>query len=216
MKFCSFGLSEVDKLVEGPLIHIYGEGGVGKTTLALQAIINTLNKTNKRAIFIDTAKAFDGRRFKQMGETIADRIMKNIIIFNPKSADSFSKVINYLPLVARNTKIVVVDTITAFYEEQLQKSEKKSIATQALYDLGWNIAFLKYISKTFGFCTIIVNNFLKTVGKAIGNKIVQFWTDTDLLITLEHDEFGILRRYFILNDSQIKVDLTETGFILRE
>ena len=142
--------------------------------------------------------------------------MKNIIIFNPKSADSFSKVINYLPLVAKNVKIVVVDTVTSFYEEQLQKSEKKSEATQTLYDFSWNIAFLKYISESFGFCTILVNNFLKTTGKAIGNKIIQFWTDTDLLITLERDKFGILQRHFIINGFQIKVNLTEKGFTLRE
>jgi len=213
---CSFGLSKVDKLVVGPLIHIYGESGVGKTTLALQAIINTLKKTSKKAIFIDTGKAFDGRRFKQLCEDNADKIMKNIIIFTPKSPESFSKVINYLPLVAKSVKIIVVDTVTSFYEEQLQKSEKKSNTTQALYDFSWNIAFLKYISKSFGFCTILVNNFLKTSGRAIGNKIVQFWTDTDLLITLERDEFGILRRYFIINGTPIKVNLTETGFSLHE
>lgn len=213
---CSLGLSKVDKLIEGPLIHIYGESGVGKTTLALQAIINTLKGTNKKAVFIDTGKAFDGRRFKQLCENHADKIMKNIIIFTPKSPESFSKVINYLPLIAKRVKIVVVDTVTSFYEEQLQRSEKKSDTTQALYDFSWNIAFLKYISKSFEFCTILVNNFLKASGKAIGNKIVQFWTDTDLLITLERDEFGILQRYFIIRGIPIKVNLTEAGFNLRE
>ena len=61
-----------------------------------------------------------------------------------------------------------------------------------------------------------MNNFLKASGKAIGNKIVQFWTDTDLLITLERDEFGILQRYFIIRGIPIKVNLTEAGFNLRE
>ena len=78
------GSSLLDEALEGGLdagsiFHIYGPGGVGKTTLALQFMIDVTRKGN-RVLYVNSEGKFPLVRLKQMSTTDFDRVSPLITI----------------------------------------------------------------------------------------------------------------------------------------
>jgi RecA/RadA recombinase len=105
-------------LGEGDVLQIFGPGGVGKTTLALQFSINTARQ-RKRVIYVNSAGKFPILRLKQLTTTDFDTVSPLISIVSPRSFKEQTNMVSQLDsLLTSNTKLLVFDTIVSHYRKE--------------------------------------------------------------------------------------------------
>ena len=150
---------------------IYGEGGTGKTTLALM-LARDFSKFNK-VIFIDTENGFNFERFKQISQEHYESCLRNILLIKARDFDEQCRVINNL----ENTKkvsLIVIDTIGSNYRVELKNNVK-----EVNKKMGDILAKLRLLSKS-GINILITNqvynfnNEIKSVGGEMVKKFCKF------------------------------------------
>ena len=120
----STGSKDLNHFLKGypKLINlIYGEPSTGKTTLALQATISQA-KNNKKVIYVDTENGFSIERLKQLHSRY-NNFLQNILILKPKSFQEQEKYILNLP---DKVSLIIIDTISYFYREELKNDPYKT------------------------------------------------------------------------------------------
>ena len=120
----SAGSKDLNHFLKGypKLINlIYGEPSTGKTTLALQATISQA-KNNKKVIYVDTENGFSIERLKQLHSRY-NNFLQNILILKPKSFQEQEKYILNLP---DKVSLIIIDTISYFYREELKNDPYKT------------------------------------------------------------------------------------------
>jgi RecA/RadA recombinase len=105
-------------LDEGEILHIFGPGGVGKTTLALQFTIKVARKGN-RIFYVNSEGQFPLVRLKQMTSTHFNEISPLITIVSPAGFSEQAKFVSNLDsLIAPDVKLLVFDTIVSHYRRE--------------------------------------------------------------------------------------------------
>jgi len=100
---------------------VYGEGGTGKTTLALMLAYN-YSKFSK-VIFIDTENGFNFERFKQVSRENYENCLKNILLFKVKNFNEQIKIIKNLENI-KKINLIIIDTIGFYYRLELKNDVK--------------------------------------------------------------------------------------------
>lgn len=96
MKF-SLKNNEINSLIteeydKTGIILIWGDTGVGKTTLCLTATLSMLS-TGKKVLYINTKSFFKQERFDQMKKFYPDFNIYNFLVFSPKTLNQQTKII---------------------------------------------------------------------------------------------------------------------------
>ncbi|MEM2922345.1 MAG: ATPase domain-containing protein [Candidatus Bathyarchaeia archaeon] len=113
------GVSCLDRILNGgvplgQLTLIYGAAKTGKTTLLLQAAINTASRF--KVLYIDSDGTFNVNRFRQISDAEATVIGQNILIFNPEDFGAQTSIIESLEnYVTPSTRMVAVDSMVTLY-----------------------------------------------------------------------------------------------------
>ena len=141
---------------EGKLIHIFGEAGTGKTTMALQ-IANAICLQKKKVVIIDTEGKITGEKIAAIaGEEHLSQVNKYLKLYCPQKFDDQHEIIERLDFYIKNQKIgiIVIDTITNLYRQELMfKKNNKSDFEK----LAYQIAFLRKLSRERNIPIIIFN-----------------------------------------------------------
>jgi DNA repair protein RadB len=126
-------------LEEGIVTEVYGEGGSGKTSLALQAAVRCAEGGSK-AVFVD-AEGVSPERFRQIAGDDHRRVLKRILFFSPNSLeeldDQVSRAIK-LTEGDNDVGLVVVDTVSVFYRQAIgtkTESASRSLITNIVVRL---------------------------------------------------------------------------------
>lgn len=191
-----FGERMDAKIATSKLVHIYGQAGSGKTTVAIQLAIGYSLK-NKKVIYIDTEGKVSGEKIKNIAsEENFAKANKNIKIYFPKDFDNQHDLIQKLEFYIANQNIgaIIIDTMTNLYRQaMLFKND-----TKILYEkLAFEVAFLRKLSRDKNISIILVNQ--ATMPKAIKNEddslsynyerinpvakaIMSYWVDREIIL----------------------------------
>ena len=127
MKHLQIKCKPLDDLLGGgiesnTITEIYGEAGSGKTNFCLQAS-RECAATGKKVAYIDS----DGVSVERLGQICKDydyeKILSNILFFNPSSFEEQEKMINNAVKI-NDVGLIVVDTFNMFYRVKLEDDEE--------------------------------------------------------------------------------------------
>ena len=165
---------------------VYGEGGTGKTTLALMLIKDCAKKD--KVIFIDTENGFSFDRFKQIAGKDHEKYLKNVLLFKVKDFETQYKTIKSL-INIKNVALIIIDTIGNYHRLKLKEDHK-----YANNKIDEELKILKHLNKK-GIKILVTNqvytntedNKINLVG---GEMIKKF---ADCLIKLERSPRKLIR-----------------------
>lgn len=178
---------------KGNLIHIFGEAGTGKTTMALQIAIAVCLR-GKKVIIIDTEGKIGGEKIQAIaGTDNITQVNKSLKLYCPQKFDEQHDLIERLEYYLKNQEIglIVIDTITNLYrQEMLFKKGNKS----AFEKLAYQIAFLRRLSQERNIPILIFNQatMLKPSEKdplilkrervnPVAKAIMSYWSDREII-----------------------------------
>ena len=169
----------------GTVTQIFGEPGSGKTNICLQLAVECV-KSGKKVIFIDT-EGFSIERFRQIAGKDADRISKNIIIYEPENfAAQFAAIKEIEKLIKENVALILFDSATFFYRYELDGENEIELKR----DLARQVSSLLNIARKHEVAVVITN---------------QIYTDID------HDAIRPLGGSMIEHISKVTVQLDKTA-----
>lgn len=125
----------LDGLLDGGLESdaitlVFGEGGSGKTNLALQCA-RVAAAAGKRVAFVDT-EGVSPRRLEQIFTAVPDASVDRILLFTPFSIQEQERAIKNATL-APDLGLLVVDSINMHYRLHIDDEETERQAARSLY-----------------------------------------------------------------------------------
>ncbi|MHA1931132.1 MAG: hypothetical protein ACW96X_01255 [Promethearchaeota archaeon] len=208
------------------ITSIWGDFGVGKTTFALQTVMNTINHGNK-IIYIYTKPNFPTDKILTMLGGSIETLKRIIFIQTETFEDLYNIVYNLEFLILRHIKLmterynlIVIDSLTDLYRLALNK-DKKEENYNINYNLNQILATLSFINNTYNIEILIVNEKVnKLINDQIievqsGGKVMEYWVS--LNIKIERTEVLKQRKLRItklpeIQNVELTYSLTKNGF----
>jgi predicted ATP-dependent serine protease len=212
--------------IEG-ITSVWGDFGVGKTTLSLQtAKLYALN--NKKVLYLYTKPNFPFNKIRTVFENNLKDVLENVsFIYTPNFDDIFNFMFNMEFSVLSDLKtmngtfnLIIIDSMTDLYQLELNR-EIKSKNFILNYKLNQLLANLVNLTQKYEISTLIVNEISRrTQGGEIhemesGGNVMQYWvTDS---IKIERTDVANNRRLILSrgkDNISLTLDsmLTECGF----
>ncbi len=112
--FINFGLQF------STMSHVYGESGVGKSILALQQAILALDQGHE-VIWVDMNHSFNLKKMLALNGGRVDPV-RHLKLIKLDSISEFKELLeNFDGYISTNTKLIIIDPITYFYQLHLKK-----------------------------------------------------------------------------------------------
>jgi predicted ATP-dependent serine protease len=164
------------KKVNQGIISIWGDFGVGKTTLSLQILFqNSIN--DYKGIFIYSKPNYPVTQFNNIFGKQRQKIISNVLLIHCTDFDDLYYLIFnlefYILQNAQNKekqlKLILIDSITDLYRLKLNQ-EKKDRNFILNYKLNTILGNLTYLNEKYNVIIVIVNEISK---KSINGEIIQ-------------------------------------------
>jgi len=178
------------------LIHIYGEAGSGKTTLAIQLACNVCSN-QKKVVLIDTEGKVSGSKIKGIIQPLEfSLINKNLKLYNPNSFQKQYELIRNLEfylLKQQHIGLIIIDTITNLYRQERNNEQDEKINYRKL---AYQVALLRKISYDKKIPIIIFNqatmvkkedsdsfsNLRLERVNPVAKAIMSYWADREIIL----------------------------------
>lgn len=190
-----FGEGFIFNETPGKVIHIFGEAGSGRTTLALQIACNICSK-NKKVLFIDTEGKVSGTRIKDIsGDEHFPRVNKFLKLYSPANFTEQQDLIQNLDFFLINQKVgmIIIDTITNLYRAE----GKFGVPSKNHYEkLAFQVALLRNIAKQRSVLVLLLNqatmnkndegdellNLKRENVSPVAKAILNYWSDREIIL----------------------------------
>jgi RecA/RadA recombinase len=104
----------------GTMSHVYGESGVGKSILALQQAVLALDQ-GYEVIWVDMNHTFNLKKMLTLNGGKVD-FVKYLKLIKLDDISEFKELLeNFDGYISANTKLIIIDPITYFYQLHLKK-----------------------------------------------------------------------------------------------
>ncbi len=184
------GVEVLDKALEGGLsssdiLQIYGPGGVGKTTLALQFAINSARKKYP-VFYFNMEGKFPVVRLKQMSARDFSHITPLITVVSPESFREQGKLITQLDsLIPSAARLLIFDTIVSHYRKEYGPITDNVLLNRRLNQQFGMIASL---ARSRPISVIVINQVRGDINgevniQPVANSVVSYWSTISLQIT---------------------------------
>ena len=184
---------ETNKSLKG-IFSIWGDYGIGKTTLALQTAINS-SKQGK-ILYIYSKPNFPYEKLRSILPENPINILNNISFISVLSfADLITIIANLEFLILKqiseeqkSIKLLIIDSVTDLYRLEINRERKeKNVALN--YQLNQLLASLHYINETYNIDVLLVNEMSrksyddKTIEIQSGGKVMVYWVINSIKIS---------------------------------
>ena len=177
-------LSEFDRvlgggLVQGSLILLAGDPGIGKSTLLLQTA-GQLSQNDKKILYVSAEES--ANQVKLRADRLGLKLNDNFFIYPQTSFEAIRNTVSEI-----NPTLVIIDSIQAIYTQEVQTT------AGSISQIRECCNFLMQIAKTKNITFIIVGHVTKE-GSIAGPKVLEHMVDT--VIQFEGDknsDYRILR-----------------------
>lgn len=181
------GCNRLDKFLnggirKGEVILVYGEAETGKTTFAIQCMVNCCKKGYK-TIFIDADGTFSVKRLTQIASTNIREIAERIILVRPNDFEEQTLAIDQLEdYLTEKVGLIIVDTVTSLYRAELNQSMKKTFKLNR--ELNRQLGILAQIAKARKIPVLITSQVRSLFDsdrinvEPIATRVLTFWADT--------------------------------------
>ena len=131
----STGCGALDRLLDGGLERdaitlVFGEGGSGKTNLALQ-VARQVTATGKKVAYVDT-EGVSPRRLEQVFEAEPAAEDGRILFFTPFSIDEQEQMVAKTALL-RGVGLIIIDSINMHYRLHIEDKASEREASKSLF-----------------------------------------------------------------------------------
>ncbi len=175
-------------LETGRVTHVYGEAASGKTTLAL-VCIDAVYKMGYGVIMINAEANSPIERLEQITGQPFSKLDGLVKLLIPKNFDEQTGLIEDLDMfVQKNTRLIVVDTLTRLYRVGLESKERNY---EAHRELNRQAGLLKGVAKYHDIAVLILNQVRAPIGKdgsdfePVAGNIMEYWADVTLKMRIE-------------------------------
>lgn len=176
----STNISELDRvlgggLIQGSLVLLAGDPGIGKSTLLLQAG-GELSKNNKKILYVSAEESTSQVKLR------SDRLnvnTDNLLIYSQTNFDLIKK-----HVLEQRPDVVIVDSIQAIYSDEIQSS------AGSVSQIRECCNELMHIAKNENITMIIIGHVTKE-GNIAGPKVLEHIVDT--VIQFEGDKYQSYR-----------------------
>ena len=209
------------------ITSLWGDFGVGKTTLSLQTA-NTYALKKKKVLYIYTKPNLPIKKISAVFENNLEDVLEHIIfIHTPNFDDIFKFIFNLEFAVLKDLKtengtfnLIIIDSMTDLYRLELNR-EKKGKNFILNYRLNQLLANLVNLNQKYEICILIVNENSRrtqegqTYEVESGGNVMQYWVINS--IKIERTDVTNNRR-FILHKGNDNISfllnsiLTKRGF----
>jgi DNA repair and recombination protein RadB len=191
----------IDRILEGGLPSgsvslIYGEAETGKTTLAMQCVVNCARKGYK-TLFIDCDGTFSARRLSQIAAEHFKEILELVILVRPENFHEQTVFIDKLTeYITKNFGLIVIDTLTSLYRLKIAESPDKTFELNR--DLNRQTALLAQVARTQKIAVLATSQVRSIFNDAnmgvepVATRVLKFWADT-ILMMKPTERPGIIR-----------------------
>jgi RecA/RadA recombinase len=191
------------------ITSLWGDFGVGKTTLSLQtAYINALS--GSKVIYIYSKPNFPYNKIDSVIEKNLDEVLDNILFSKAITFEVLLNLVFNLEFIIiddlkngdRTFNLVVIDSITDLYGLELQQ-DKKGKNFILNYKLNQMLANLTFLNKKYHVDVLIVNELSRktqegqTYEVERGGKVMEYWVKNSIKIErtdkLNHRKFFLMK-----------------------
>ena len=213
--------------VEEGIISLWGDFGVGKTTLSLQTSYKSALNAQK-VLYIYTKPNLPYRKINSVFENNLDDVLENLLFIKMTDFDDiFNYVFNLEFIVLNDLKtedskfnLIVIDSMTDLYRLELNR-EKKGKNFILNYKLNQLIANLVNLKQIYEIDILIVNELSRRTQEGVtyevesGGKVMQYWVKNS--IKIERTEVANNRKFILHRDNDnnsvmLNSTLTIRGF----
>ncbi len=171
---------------------IWGEVGVGKSTLVFQAALNEASEPSKLVLYVNTHQYPIFQRVNRLFQNFSSLDKNQIKILNVGSFHQLRNEVielEYLAYLAGKARsaltLIIIDSITSLYSLAIGKKESAVKRNQELNEI---FGILKYIAKRQNISILVtaeerfqdIENIIER--KPAGGRIMNYWVDFSLKI----------------------------------
>ena len=178
------GVSLIDRILNGGLstglfTQFYGDAAAGKTTLALQFVVNT-NRLDFGTIYVNSESTSPVLRLEQMTGMPFRDLEDRVKIMAPKGFSEQGALIDELELFLReNVKLVIIDTLTRYYRLELE-DKKTNYANHR--ELNRQAGILKGLARDNDLAVVVLNQVRSQLRgnddfEPVAKNIMDYWSD---------------------------------------
>ena len=214
---------------KGIITMIAGPPASGKTNFVMLAGCSLARK-NQKVIFIDTEGGFSAERIKQIVGEEYEKILNNLLIFNPVSFEEQKKIFSTLlnKIKKENTGLIIIDGMAMLYRLELgdaQKSGDDNKIREINREVAKQMRILAEISRKQNMPVLITNQVyheflseeewkkgIKPETNIVGGDLFKYWSKTIIELKNENGKRkAILLKHRSMPQKEMNFEIKDKG-----
>jgi RecA/RadA recombinase len=183
----------IDEFLKGGLpvenvTLVYGEAETGKTTLAVQCVVNCARQGFK-TLFVDSDQTFSVQRLFQIVSERNKEVAELMILVRPNDFREQTALADHLTdFVNENFKLVVFDTVTSLYRLRIAESPSKTFELNR--ELNRQLAVLAQAARTEKIAVLLTSQVHSVLDRVpvsvepVATRVLKFWAETVIAMKL--------------------------------